>query len=142
MLLDSTRSSRCTSRSPAKVGPSPTMDGVASPSAPMQAALNAAGAARGTTSFTAWVGAALVRDGEVLAVGQTQPGGGAHAEALALSGANARGADLYIVLEPCVSFPGKRNPPCTDLIIQAGIRRVVIALLDPDPNVSGRGTAL
>lgn len=107
----------------------------------MQAALDAARKARGTTSFTAWVGAAVVRNGEVLSVGQTQPGGGAHAEAVALAGVDARGADLYTVLEPCVPFEGKRNPPCTGLIIAAGVRRVVVALADPDPNVSGGGIA-
>ncbi len=115
---------------------------VTNPSPPMQIALDAARKARGTTSFTAWVGAAVVRDGNAVSVGQTLPGGGAHAEAMALSGIDARGADLYTVLEPCVAFPGKRNPPCTGVIIQAGVRRVVVALLDPDPNVSGRGTAL
>jgi diaminohydroxyphosphoribosylaminopyrimidine deaminase/5-amino-6-(5-phosphoribosylamino)uracil reductase len=108
----------------------------------MQIALDAAKKARGTTSFTAWVGAAVVREGHVVSVGQTQPAGGAHAEAMAMSRVDAHGADLYTVLEPCLPFVGKRNRPCTDLIIQAGIRRVSIALLDPDPNVSGRGSSL
>src|SRR6185503_20818066 len=64
-----------------------------------------------------------------------------HAEAMALATVDARGADLYTVLEPCVPFAGKRNPPCTTTIIAAGVRRVVVALADPDPNVSGIGIA-
>lgn len=107
----------------------------------MQRALDAAATARGTTSGTAWVGAVIVRDGEIIATGATAPDGGQHAEAAALAAVpDARGADLYTTLEPCFPFPGKRNPPCSQAIIDAGISRVVVALEDPDPNVRGRGT--
>jgi diaminohydroxyphosphoribosylaminopyrimidine deaminase/5-amino-6-(5-phosphoribosylamino)uracil reductase len=108
----------------------------------MQRALDAAARARGFTSGTAWVGAVIVRNGQLLATGATAPEGGQHAEAAALAAIpDARGADLYTILEPCFPFPGKRNPPCSQAIIDAGIARVVVALEDPDPNVAGRGIA-
>ncbi len=103
----------------------------------MQRALEAAASARGRTSPNPWVGAVLVRHGEILAVGATAPYGGPHAEAQALAGVDARDATLYCTLEPCVPFEGKRTPPCSDAIIQAGVARVVIALLDP--HVGGLG---
>lgn len=103
----------------------------------MQRALEAAASARGRTSPNPWVGAVLARDGQVLGVGATAPYGGPHAEAAALAGIDARGATLYCTLEPCVPFEGKRTPPCSDAIIQAGVARVVIALLDP--HVGGLG---
>src|SRR6266436_284622 len=89
------------------------------------------------------VGAVLVRDenGEPIVVGRgwTQPGGRPHAEAEAIrrAGAAARGATLYVTLEPC-SHHGK-TPPCADAIIAAGITRVVSALVDPNPDVAGAG---
>ena len=91
------------------------------------------------------VGAALVRneDGVPVVVGRgwTQPGGRPHAETEALrrAGAAARGATLYVTLEPC-SHHGK-TPPCADAIIAAGVTRVVSALEDPNPDVAGRGHA-
>jgi diaminohydroxyphosphoribosylaminopyrimidine deaminase/5-amino-6-(5-phosphoribosylamino)uracil reductase len=91
------------------------------------------------------VGAVLVRDenGEPIVVGRgwTQPGGRPHAEAEAIrrAGAAARGATLYVTLEPC-SHHGK-TPPCADAIIAAGITRVVSALEDPNPEVAGKGHA-
>jgi len=108
----------------------------------MQHALDAASAVRGHTSPNPWVGAVLVRDGDVIATGATAPPGGAHAEAAALAGIDARGATLYVTLEPCAPFPGKRTRPCAELIAEAGVARVVIALEDPDPNVRGRGVAI
>jgi diaminohydroxyphosphoribosylaminopyrimidine deaminase/5-amino-6-(5-phosphoribosylamino)uracil reductase len=89
------------------------------------------------------VGAVIVRHGEdgpiVVGRGWTQPGGRPHAEAEALrrAGAAARGATLYVTLEPC-SHHGK-TPPCADAILAAGIARVVSALEDPNPEVGGRG---
>ncbi|HEY7661502.1 MAG TPA: bifunctional diaminohydroxyphosphoribosylaminopyrimidine deaminase/5-amino-6-(5-phosphoribosylamino)uracil reductase RibD [Xanthobacteraceae bacterium] len=85
------------------------------------------------------VGAVVVKDGIVLGRGWTQPGGRPHAEieALARAGGGARGATLYVTLEPC-SHHGK-SPPCADAVIAAGIARVVSALVDPNPEVAGAG---
>src|SRR5258708_2889973 len=87
------------------------------------------------------VGAVLVNDGRVVGRGWTQPGGRPHAETEALrrAGAAARGAALYVTLEPCAHH-GK-TPPCADALVEAGIARAVVALEDPDPRVSGRGLA-
>lgn len=88
------------------------------------------------------VGAVVAKDGRVLATGYTQPFGGPHAERNALSKLTAdqtRGATLYVTLEPCNHF-GKQ-PPCTQLIIQRGIKRVVIAETDPHSLVTGKGIA-
>ena len=85
------------------------------------------------------VGCVIVSDGRVVGRGWTQPGGRPHAETEALrrAGAAARGAAAYVSLEPC-SHWGK-TPPCADALIAAGVRRVVVALEDPDPRVSGAG---
>src|SRR5499427_9536803 len=88
------------------------------------------------------VGAVVAKDGVIVGRGWTQPGGRPHAETEALrrAGAAARGATLYVTLEPCCHH-GK-TPPCTDAIIAAGIARVVSAIEDPSPQVAGRGHAL
>jgi diaminohydroxyphosphoribosylaminopyrimidine deaminase / 5-amino-6-(5-phosphoribosylamino)uracil reductase len=88
------------------------------------------------------VSAIVVRSGEIAGRGWTQPGGRPHAETEALSRAGdaARGATLYVSLEPC-SHHGK-TPPCTDAIIAAGIGRVVSAVEDPNPKIAGRGHKL
>jgi diaminohydroxyphosphoribosylaminopyrimidine deaminase / 5-amino-6-(5-phosphoribosylamino)uracil reductase len=85
------------------------------------------------------VGAVVVKDDVIIARGWTQPGGRPHAEtnALARAGDAARGATLYVTLEPC-SHHGK-TPPCVDAIIAAGVARVVSALVDPNPEVAGAG---
>jgi diaminohydroxyphosphoribosylaminopyrimidine deaminase / 5-amino-6-(5-phosphoribosylamino)uracil reductase len=87
------------------------------------------------------VGAVLVRDGQVLAQGATQAYGGDHAEAQLLgrlaSPELARGATLYVSLEPCGDFPGKQTPACVDALVPLGLARVVIAILDPHPGTSG-----
>jgi diaminohydroxyphosphoribosylaminopyrimidine deaminase / 5-amino-6-(5-phosphoribosylamino)uracil reductase len=87
------------------------------------------------------VGAVLVRDGMIVGRGWTQPGGRPHAEVEALrrAGEAARGATLYVTLEPC-SHHGK-SPPCADAIVAAGVARVVSALEDPNPKVAGAGHA-
>src|SRR5271154_2666036 len=87
------------------------------------------------------VGAVVVKDGVIVGRGWTQPGGRPHAEpvALAQAGEAARGATLYATLEPC-SHVGK-SPPCADAIIAAGIKRVVSAIEDPNPEVAGQGHA-
>jgi diaminohydroxyphosphoribosylaminopyrimidine deaminase / 5-amino-6-(5-phosphoribosylamino)uracil reductase len=88
------------------------------------------------------VGALIVKDGVILARGWTKPGGRPHAETEASreAGPHARGATLYVTLEPC-SHHGQ-TPPCTDAIISAGIGRVVYAIDDPDPRASGRGAQI
>src|SRR5688500_20357926 len=85
------------------------------------------------------VGAVVVRDGSIVGEGNHREYGGAHAEveALADAGDAARGATLYVTLEPC-SHHGK-TPPCTDAIIRAGIAQVVAGCADPNPNVAGGG---
>src|SRR5207344_3457212 len=85
------------------------------------------------------VGAVVVKDGVIIGRGWTQPGGRPHAEteALARAGDAARGATLYVTLEPC-SHHGK-TPPCADAIIAACVARVVSALVDPNPEVAGAG---
>jgi diaminohydroxyphosphoribosylaminopyrimidine deaminase / 5-amino-6-(5-phosphoribosylamino)uracil reductase len=85
------------------------------------------------------VGAVVVKDGKIVGRGWTQPGGRPHAETLALkrAGRAARGATLYVTLEPC-SHEGK-TPPCADAVIRAGVARVVSALQDSNPEVEGRG---
>ncbi len=87
------------------------------------------------------VGAVIVKDDVIVGRGWTQPGGRPHAEVEALrrAGAAARGATLYVTLEPC-SHHGK-SPPCADAVIAAGISRVVSALEDPNPEVAGQGHA-
>jgi diaminohydroxyphosphoribosylaminopyrimidine deaminase / 5-amino-6-(5-phosphoribosylamino)uracil reductase len=87
------------------------------------------------------VGAVIVKNGEIIARGWTQPGGRPHAEieALRRAGAMARGATLYVTLEPC-SHHGK-SPPCADAVIASAIARVVSAMEDPNPEVGGRGHA-
>ncbi len=91
---------------------------------------------RGTTSPNPWVGCLIEPGGFE---GATQPPGGPHAEAIALAAAGraARGATLFTTLEPC-AHQG-RTPPCVDAIVAAGIRRVVVGVSDPDPQVSGAG---
>jgi diaminohydroxyphosphoribosylaminopyrimidine deaminase/5-amino-6-(5-phosphoribosylamino)uracil reductase len=87
------------------------------------------------------VGAVIVKDGVIMGRGWTQPGGRPHAEVEALqrAGEAARGATLYVTLEPC-SHHGK-SPPCADAVIAAGIARVVSAIEDPNPEVAGQGHA-
>src|SRR5437660_12600037 len=87
------------------------------------------------------VGAVIVKDGVIVGRGWTQPGGRPHAEVEALNraGEAARGATLYVTLEPCSHF-GK-SPPCADAVISAGITRVVAAIEDPNPEVAGKGHA-
>jgi diaminohydroxyphosphoribosylaminopyrimidine deaminase/5-amino-6-(5-phosphoribosylamino)uracil reductase len=87
------------------------------------------------------VGAVIVKDGVIVGRGWTQPGGRPHAEVEALqrAGEAARGATLYVTLEPC-SHHGK-SPPCADAVISAGIARVVSAIEDPNPEVAGQGLA-
>ncbi len=109
--------------------------------AAMRRALALAASVRARTSPNPWVGAVVVTpDGDCFD-GATAPPGGPHAEvvALAAAGERARGATLYTTLEPC-SHHG-RTPPCTGAVTAAGVTRVVVGVIDPDPQVSGRGVA-
>jgi diaminohydroxyphosphoribosylaminopyrimidine deaminase/5-amino-6-(5-phosphoribosylamino)uracil reductase len=107
----------------------------------MQLALTLGRRGQGRTWPNPAVGAVVVKDGVIVGRGWTQPGGRPHAEpeALARAGDAARGATLYVTLEPC-SHVGK-SPPCADAIIAAGIARVVSAIEDPNPEVAGQGHA-
>jgi len=106
----------------------------------MRMALRLAAKARGRTSPNPMVGAVVVKDMRVIATGYHERAGEPHAEAIALrkAGAAVKGATLYVTLEPC-SHLNKRTPPCSPLIIQSGVKRVVIAMIDPNPKVSGGG---
>ncbi|MDP2806626.1 MAG: bifunctional diaminohydroxyphosphoribosylaminopyrimidine deaminase/5-amino-6-(5-phosphoribosylamino)uracil reductase RibD [bacterium] len=105
----------------------------------MAQSLALAARARGRTSPNPMVGAVLVKDGKIVGQGYHQKAGMPHAEieAIAQAGEQARGATLYVTLEPC-NHQG-RTPPCTEAIIRAGIKRVVYATADPNPRVSGEG---
>jgi len=85
------------------------------------------------------VGAVLVRAGQVIAEAAHRGAGTPHAEALALAGADATGATLYVTLEPCTHHG--RTPPCAPAIVEAGVAKVVVAIEDPDQRVAGRGIA-
>lgn len=108
----------------------------------MQLALALGRRGLGNTWPNPAVGAVIVKDEVIVGRGWTQPGGRPHAEVEALRRAkkDARGATLYVTLEPC-SHQGK-SPPCTDAVVRAGIARVVSALEDPNPEVAGQGHAL
>jgi diaminohydroxyphosphoribosylaminopyrimidine deaminase/5-amino-6-(5-phosphoribosylamino)uracil reductase len=109
----------------------------------MRRALELAARGRGWVNPNPLVGAVIVKDGQLVGQGFHKQYGTPHAEANALDDAGdaARGADLYVNVEPCVHHHGKRTPPCTDRIIQSGIRRVFIAMHDPDEHVHSRGIA-
>lgn len=96
----------------------------------------------GRTSPNPSVGCIIVADGRVVGRGWTQPGGRPHAEAMALAAAGdaARGATAYVTLEPCAHVSA-RGPACSDLLIAAGVSRVVASGIDPDPRTAGAGVA-
>ena len=114
----------------------------------MQRALQLAEGGRGRTSPNPMTGCVVVNDGRVIGEGFHKRHGARHAEAAALDACrenneNPRGAHLYCNLEPCAAaYPGKLTPPCAAAIVRAGIGRVTVATLDPNPHVSGAGVRL
>jgi len=108
----------------------------------MTLALRLAAKGRGHTSPNPMVGAVIVNRGKIVGQGSHRKVGGPHAEVLAVSqaGSRANGGTLYVTLEPC-SHLKKRTPPCVPLVITSGVRRVVVGMVDPNPQVSGRGIA-
>ncbi len=111
----------------------------------MRRAVRLARRGAGRVSPNPLVGAVIVRDGRIVGEGWHRAYGGLHAEAEAVraaeaAGVSVRGADMYCTLEPCChTGPEKHQPPCTDLLIKSGIRRVFVANRDPNPAVDGRG---
>lgn len=107
----------------------------------MARALTLAREVEGRTSPNPAVGAVVVKDGRIVGEGRYEGPGSPHAEVVALESAGelARGATLYVSLEPCPHHG--RTPPCTDAIVRAGVAEVHFAHLDPDPRVSGQGRA-
>ncbi len=107
----------------------------------MKRALSLAELAVGHASPNPAVGAVIIKDGEIIGEGYTQPPGSEHAEVVALrqAGEFARGATMYVSMEPCCHFG--RTPPCTRSIIAAGISEVHMATIDPNPLVAGKGQA-
>jgi len=105
----------------------------------MRIALAQARKGAGRVSPNPLVGAVVVKGGRIVGRGYHRKAGTPHAEvhALAEAGRNARGADLYVNLEPCSHFG--RTPPCVDAIIAGGIKKVVTGMIDPNPLVSGKG---
>jgi diaminohydroxyphosphoribosylaminopyrimidine deaminase/5-amino-6-(5-phosphoribosylamino)uracil reductase len=103
----------------------------------LERALELAGRGRGTTHPNPVVGAVVVRDGQVVGEGWTEPPPGRHGEIVALDQASelARGATLYLTMEPCTHHG--RTPPCVDRVLAAGVTKVVSGSLDPNPRASG-----
>ncbi|MRX71063.1 bifunctional diaminohydroxyphosphoribosylaminopyrimidine deaminase/5-amino-6-(5-phosphoribosylamino)uracil reductase RibD [Bacillus lacus] len=108
----------------------------------MEFALQLATQASGQTAPNPMVGAVLVNDGEIVGFGAHLKAGEPHAEvhAISMAGEKARGATLYVTLEPCSHF-GK-TPPCAHAVARAGIQKVVVAILDPNPLVAGNGISI
>ncbi|MEK7332084.1 MAG: bifunctional diaminohydroxyphosphoribosylaminopyrimidine deaminase/5-amino-6-(5-phosphoribosylamino)uracil reductase RibD, partial [Nitrospirota bacterium] len=106
----------------------------------MKKVLRLAAKAAGMTSPNPMVGAVLVKNGKLIAEDYHRKPGTPHAEALVIqkAGEKARAATLYVNLEPCC-HTDKRTPPCTKAIINAGIKKVVIGMKDPNPKVAGKG---
>ncbi|MCR6544647.1 bifunctional diaminohydroxyphosphoribosylaminopyrimidine deaminase/5-amino-6-(5-phosphoribosylamino)uracil reductase RibD [Dehalobacterium formicoaceticum] len=107
----------------------------------MQRAINLARKGEGWTSPNPMVGAVIVREGQVVGEGYHQKAGTPHAEihALQMAGTKALGGTMYVTLEPCCHHG--RTPPCTDALIKAGLKKVVVAMVDPNPQVAGGGIA-
>lgn len=107
----------------------------------MKLAIANAKAMKGQTSPNPLVGAVIVQSGEIVGIGAHMKAGEPHAEihALQMAGEKAKGADMYVTLEPCTHH-GKTGP-CTEAIIKSGVKKVLIATQDPNPVVAGKGIA-
>jgi len=105
----------------------------------MKLALSLAKKRKGYTHPNPTVGAVVVKEGKIIGLGYHERAGKPHAEVVALkqAGKRAEGSTLYVTLEPCTHFG--RTPPCTNTIIKSGVKRVVVATLDPNPLMSGKG---
>lgn len=108
----------------------------------MKLALDLAASAKGKTNPNPLVGAVIVKDGMIVGTGLHRKAGEPHAEvhAFKMAGDHAKDATLYVTLEPCSHF-GK-TPPCANLVKESGVKRVVVAMQDPNPSVAGRGIRL
>ena len=108
----------------------------------MSLALDLARGQQGRTAENPAVGCILVKDGKIVGRGVTSDGGRPHSEANALqvAGCAAKGATAYVTLEPCSHYG--QTAPCANGLIEAGITRCVISIIDPDPRVHWRGAAL
>ncbi|MGB0906814.1 MAG: bifunctional diaminohydroxyphosphoribosylaminopyrimidine deaminase/5-amino-6-(5-phosphoribosylamino)uracil reductase RibD [Maricaulaceae bacterium] len=108
----------------------------------MQRALDLARGQKGRTGTNPAVGCVIVKDGKIVGEGVTSDGGRPHGEANALqvAGRAAKGADVYVTLEPCSHYG--QTAPCANALIEAGIARCFISVIDPDPRVHWRGAAL
>jgi diaminohydroxyphosphoribosylaminopyrimidine deaminase/5-amino-6-(5-phosphoribosylamino)uracil reductase len=106
----------------------------------MNRALGLAALGIGETNPNPMVGCVIVKDGQVVGEGWHERAGGPHAEVMALerAGTAARGATMYVTLEPCAHL-GKRTPPCAPRVAASGVRRLVVCTRDPNPRVDGRG---
>ena len=105
----------------------------------MEEAIRLAGLGRGKVSPNPMVGAVIVNNGQIVGSGYHAQYGGPHAEvhAIRMAGEKAKGATLYVTLEPC-AHEGK-TPPCVNLIIESGIKKVFVGMVDPNPIVNGAG---
>ncbi|WP_102274939.1 bifunctional diaminohydroxyphosphoribosylaminopyrimidine deaminase/5-amino-6-(5-phosphoribosylamino)uracil reductase RibD [Cytobacillus massiliigabonensis] len=108
----------------------------------MNLALKMAQSTIGQTNPNPVVGAVVVKRGQIIGMGAHLKAGTPHAEvhAIRMAGSEAKGAELYVTLEPCSHYG--RTPPCTELICKSGIKRVVVAVLDPNPLVAGKGITM
>ena len=108
----------------------------------MQKALALSWAQKGRTGENPAVGCVIVKDGKIVGQGVTSDGGRPHGEtnALQVAGGQAKDASAYVVLEPCSHYG--QTAPCANALIEAGISRCIIAVIDPDPRVHWRGAAL
>ena len=108
----------------------------------MQKALALSWGQKGRTGENPAVGCVIVKDGKIVGQGVTSDGGRPHGEtnALQVAGRQAKGASVYVALEPCSHYG--QTAPCANALIEAGIAQCVIAVIDPDPRVHWRGAAL